>query len=233
MTTENIGEIVIAPRVLEVITGIAATKVDGVYALQNKNVTDGLSKTSLGRGVYLQTEEDGTVNVDIYVSLQYGVNVPAVSIEIQKAIKTAVYDMAKDSRRDLRERAFQTLFALEFGGEALDQAYFAYTYDKPIDEETEVDLPSFLLSLVTGVREELPQLDSQIEEKLKEGWSLSRLIMTDRTLLRLGLYEITSFEETPGRVAINEIIEIAKKYSDKTSAKFINGVLSQFVTDEA
>ena len=71
------------------------------------------------------------------------------------------------------------------------------------------------------------------QEKLKEGWSLSRLIMTDRTLLRLGLYEITSFEETPGRVAINEIIEIAKKYSDKTSAKFINGVLSQFVTDEA
>ena len=78
MTTENIGEIVIAPRVLEVITGIAATKVDGVYALQNKNVTDSLSKTSLGRGVYLQTEEDGTVNADIYVSLQYGVNVPAV-----------------------------------------------------------------------------------------------------------------------------------------------------------
>lgn len=62
MTTENIGEIVIAPRVLEVITGIAATKVEGVYALQNKNVTDSLSKTSLGRGVYLQTEEDGTVN---------------------------------------------------------------------------------------------------------------------------------------------------------------------------
>ena len=101
------------------------------------------------------------------------------------------------------------------------------------DEETEADVPAFLLSLVTGVREELAQLDSQIEEKLKEGWSLSRLIVTDRTLLRLGLYEITSFEETPGRVAINEIIEIAKKYSDETSAKFINGVLSQFVTDEA
>ena len=79
----------------------------------------------------------------------------------------------------------------------------------------------------------MAQLDSQIEEKLKEGWSLSRLIVTDRILLRLGLYEITSFEETPGRVAINEIIEIAKKYSDETSAKFINGVLSQFVTDEA
>ena len=95
MTTENIGEIVIAPRVLEVITGIAATKVEGVYALQNKNVTDSLSITSLGRGVYLRTEEDGTVNADIYVSLQYGVKVPAVSIEIQKAVKAAVYDMAE------------------------------------------------------------------------------------------------------------------------------------------
>ena len=93
MTTENIGEIVIAPRVLEVITGIAATKVEGVYALQNKNVTDSLSKTSLGRGVYLRTEEDGTVNADIYVSLQYVVNVPAVSIEIKKAVKEAVYYM--------------------------------------------------------------------------------------------------------------------------------------------
>ena len=138
----------------------------------------------------------------------------------------------KDSRRDLRERAFQTLFALEFGGEVLEQAHFAYTFDKPIGEETEVDVPAFL-NLVTGVRGDLAQLDSQIEAKLKEGWSLSRLIVTDRTLLRLGLYEITSFEETPGRVAINEIIEIAKKYSDETSAKFINGVLSQFVTDEA
>ena len=87
MTTENIGEIVIAPRVLEVITGIAATKVEGVYALQNKNVTDSLSKTSLGRGVYLRTEEDGTVNADIYVSLQYGVNVPAVSIEFKRLLK--------------------------------------------------------------------------------------------------------------------------------------------------
>ena len=94
MTTENIGEIVIAPRVLEVITGIAATKVEGVYALQIK-YTDSLSKTSLGRGVYLRTEEDGTVNADIYVSLQYGVKVPAVSIEIQKAVKAAVYDMAE------------------------------------------------------------------------------------------------------------------------------------------
>lgn len=95
MTTENLGEIVISPRVLEVITGIAATKVDGVHSLRNKAVTDSLSKKSLSRGVYLKNEEDDTVAADIYVYLQYGVNVPAVSIAIQQAVKTAVYDMAE------------------------------------------------------------------------------------------------------------------------------------------
>ena len=95
MTTENLGEIVISPRVLEVITGIAATKVDGVHSLRNKAVTDSLSKKSLGRGVYLKNEEDDTVAADIYVYFQYGVNVPAVSIAIQQAVKTAVYDMAE------------------------------------------------------------------------------------------------------------------------------------------
>ena len=89
MTTENIGDIVISPRVLEVITGIAAAKVDGVHSLHNK------AMAVLGKGVYLHTEEDGTVNADIYVYLQYGVNVPAVSIAIQQAVKTAVYDMAE------------------------------------------------------------------------------------------------------------------------------------------
>ena len=82
---------------MEVITGIATAKVDGVHSLHNKTVADGLSKTTLGKGVYLRTDEDGTVNADIYVYLQYGVNVPAVSIAIQQAVKAAVFDMAEVS----------------------------------------------------------------------------------------------------------------------------------------
>lgn len=95
MTTENIGEIVISPRVLEVITGIAATKVEGVHTLINKTMTDSLSKTTLGKGVYLTTDDNGQVIADIYLYMQYGANVPAVSIDIQKAVKSAVYDMAE------------------------------------------------------------------------------------------------------------------------------------------
>ena len=95
MTTETIGDIVISPRVLEVITGISATTVDGVHSLRNKGVADSLSKSTLSRGVYLTTDEAGNVVADIYVYLQYGVNVPAVSMAIQQAVKSAVYDMAE------------------------------------------------------------------------------------------------------------------------------------------
>lgn len=95
MTTENIGEIVISPRVLEVITGIAATKVDGVHSLVHKTVTDSLSKTTLAKGVYLTTDEDGNVIVDIYLYMEYGSNVPSISIAIQEAVKSAVNNMAE------------------------------------------------------------------------------------------------------------------------------------------
>lgn len=94
MATEQYGEIVIAPRVLEKIIAIATAKVDGVHSLENKSVSDSLSKRALGRGVYLRTQEDGQISVDIYLYLEYGVAVPKVAIAIQKAVKTAVYNMA-------------------------------------------------------------------------------------------------------------------------------------------
>lgn len=135
-----------------------------------------------------------------------------------------------DSRRDLRERAFQALFSLEFGGDSLKAADFAYTYDKT--EEEEAELPLFLLALVQGVSDYKEELDKSISQHLKSGWTLSRLTLVDKNLLRLGLYEIKYYEETPERVALNEIIEISKKYSDDKSSKFINGVLSQFIAEK-
>ena len=67
---------------------------DGVHSLENKSVSDSLSKRALGRGVYLRTQEDGQISVDIYLYLEYGVAVPKVAVAIQKAVKTAVYNMA-------------------------------------------------------------------------------------------------------------------------------------------
>ncbi len=94
MSVENLGEIVIAPHVLEVITGIASAKVEGVHSLHNKRFADGLSKTALNRGVYLESDEEGNLTADIYVYLEYGVSVPTVSMDIQRAVKTAVFNYA-------------------------------------------------------------------------------------------------------------------------------------------
>ena len=101
MATEQYGEIVIAPRVLEKIIAIATAKVDGVHSLENKSVSDSLSKRALGRGVYLRTQEDGQISVDIYLYLEYGVAVPKVAVAIQKAVKTAVYNMADVTLADV------------------------------------------------------------------------------------------------------------------------------------
>ncbi|MGT2743797.1 transcription antitermination factor NusB [Streptococcus phocae subsp. phocae] len=139
----------------------------------------------------------------------------------------------QNSRRDLRERAFQALFTMEMGGDFLLASQFAYDHDKIIAEDDQPsELPVFLLNLVNGVTNHKAELDDLIIKHLKTGWSIERLTVADLTMLRLGLFEITLFEETPDRVALNEIIEIAKKYSDETSAKFINGLLSQFVSTE-
>ena len=95
---EQLGEIVIAPRVLEKIIAIATAKVEGVHSFSNKSVSDTLSKLSLGRGVYLRNvDEKLTVDeltADIYLYLEYGVKVPKVAMAIQKAVKDAVRNMA-------------------------------------------------------------------------------------------------------------------------------------------
>ncbi|WP_242236871.1 transcription antitermination factor NusB [Streptococcus acidominimus] len=134
------------------------------------------------------------------------------------------------SRHYLRQCALQAIVSLEFGQEPVQAAQFAYLYDA--EEEREVELPLFLLNLVTGVADVQEEIDAQLVTRLKAGWTLGRLTLIDKNIMRLGLFEILYFEETPDRVAVNEAIELAKEFSDPASAKFINGVLSQFIKKE-
>ena len=135
-----------------------------------------------------------------------------------------------DSRRDLRERAFQALMSLEYDGDIVEACRFAYLHDK--EEEEQVELPIFLLNLVNGVMQSKSELDDKITQYLKSGWTLDRLTLVEKNILRLGLYELLEYDETPQLVAVNEAIKLAKKFSDEKSSKFINGILSQFVTEE-
>lgn len=132
------------------------------------------------------------------------------------------------SRHHMREAAFQALCAIDMGQQDLLEAvHFAVNGDREVGDERE--LPVFLLDLVTGVSRHQEDLDRALSEKLKKGWSLNRLTLVDKNLMRLGLYEIRE-EETPDKVAINEVIELAKAYTDSEGRQLINGVLSQFIT---
>ena len=133
-----------------------------------------------------------------------------------------------ESRRELRKCAFQALMSLEFGTDIETACRFAYTHDR---EDTDVQLPTFLVEVVSGIQAKKEELDKQITQHLKTGWTIDRLTLVERNLLRLGVFEITSFD-TPQLVAVNEAIELAKNFSDQKSARFINGLLSQFVAEE-
>lgn len=85
------------------------------------------------------------------------------------------------------------------------------------------ELIEFAKTLLNGVRRNRSELDITLE-KHTANWTLVRMAATDRNVLRLGAFEIL-YSETPGRVAINEAVELAKRFGAKQSSQFVNGIL--------
>ncbi len=88
-------------------------------------------------------------------------------------------------------------------------------------------LVEFANELIVGVRQNRARIDQMIESTA-ENWKLSRMAVTDRNVLRLGTFEIL-FSDTPDRVAVNEAIELAKRYGAANSAHFVNGILDRLM----
>jgi N utilization substance protein B len=89
------------------------------------------------------------------------------------------------------------------------------------------ELIEFANSLVAGVRRNRQELD-QVLAQTADHWSLERMAATDRNVLRLGAFEILH-ADTPDRVAINEAVELAKRFGSKQSAQFVNGILDRLL----
>jgi len=89
------------------------------------------------------------------------------------------------------------------------------------------ELVEFARELVAGVRRHREQLDRRIEETAAN-WSLERMAVTDRNVLRLGAYEIL-YSNTPDRVAVNEAVELAKRFGTAQSSQFVNGILDRLM----
>ena len=93
------------------------------------------------------------------------------------------------------------------------------------------DLFEFARELVAGARRNRAELDKSVEQ-IAENWSLDRMATTDRNVLRLGAYEIL-YTDTPHRVAINEAVELAKRYGTAQSGQFVNGILDRLMHQQS
>ncbi|MDO5521684.1 MAG: transcription antitermination factor NusB [bacterium] len=128
------------------------------------------------------------------------------------------------SRRELREHLFRMLFRKEFHNqtelnEQIDMYFNTLEQPKATDLE-------YLRAKFAKIIEKIDEIDASIEAA-SAGWKLSRLGKTDLTILRLAVYEIVDDEDIPTGVAINEAVELAKKYGEDQSASFINGILAK------
>jgi len=123
------------------------------------------------------------------------------------------------SRRKLREKVLQILYAYELSNDSLDIMFEDLLQD--VDDE---EAKEFVKSLTLLTIKHRDEYDEMIKQVVKN-WEIDRIAVIDRLLIRMATCEMLHFPEIPTKVSINEVIEIAKRYSTDQSDKFINGVL--------
>ncbi|MDD3394087.1 MAG: transcription antitermination factor NusB [Clostridia bacterium] len=129
------------------------------------------------------------------------------------------------SRRSARKNAFFLLFQMDFNKteeyEQVKEIFFA-EQDEPVEEEDK----QFIVSKVEGTRSHMDEIDIIIGDSAK-GWNTDRMSKVDLAILRLAVYELKFSGDTPVGVAINEAVELAKKFSSDEAPGFINGILGK------
>jgi transcription antitermination protein NusB len=121
-------------------------------------------------------------------------------------------------RHTAREKALQALFQVDVGGIDPQEAL------RNVVEGEEID--PFLRQLVEGVIDNQAEIDQMLRNNL-EKWTLERVANVDRSILRMATYEMKYVDDVPLKVSMDEAIELAKKFGDEKSGRFINGVLSK------
>lgn len=131
------------------------------------------------------------------------------------------------SRRELREQVFKLLFRIEFNDEAempQQVQMFFEQEEKPVGESEREEIQDKYARILQKKEE----LDKMLDKKAT-GWNVSRMGKVDLTILRLALFEMLYDDKIPVSVAINEAVELAKRFGQTDSPGFVNGVLAKFV----
>ena len=131
------------------------------------------------------------------------------------------------SRRQGRELAFRAVYQGDVTGETPRHCLEEILEETPSSDEIRL----FAATLVQELEEHRDNVDA-IVSRTAHNWPLRRMAATDRSVLRVAVVELLHHAETPTRVALDEAIEIAKKYGSETSGSFVNGILDRIAHDE-
>ena len=129
------------------------------------------------------------------------------------------------SRRELREHIFKLLFRVEFNSlEDMPEQERLFFEDEDAAQDEDA---GYISDKYHKIEQKLPEIDRQLNERT-EGWDTTRMSKVDLTILRLAVYEIHNDDSVPTGVAINEAVELAKKFGQDASPGFVNGILAKF-----
>ena len=130
------------------------------------------------------------------------------------------------SRTEIRDLAFKLIYSLEIQEEKeLQEQIDLYIEDNEIDSEKAQE---YIKDIILGINQNESEITSIIKSILTEKWTIERISKINLSILKLAIYEI-KYKEIPFKVEINEAVELAKKYGDETSGRFINGALAKAI----
>lgn len=132
-------------------------------------------------------------------------------------------------RSAMRELAFQLIYGLEMQKDEENSEQVDIFVEN--NEITDEKVIHYLKDIQAGLAEHSSEINQLIENNLKENWSLARVSKINLSLIKIAIYEML-YKQVPYKVAINEVVELAKKYSDESAPVFINGILASVVKDK-
>ena len=132
------------------------------------------------------------------------------------------------NRTAMRELAFKLIYSLEIQKNvSIDEQIELYIEAGSI---TDTKAISYIKDTIKGIEEHKEEISILIEKNLKADWEINRVSKIDLSLLKLAIYEI-KFTDIPYKVAINEVVELAKKYGEDTTKTFVNGILASVIKE--
>lgn len=131
-------------------------------------------------------------------------------------------------RSAMRELAFKLVYEIEVQKENEEEQFEIFVENNEIQDNNVID---YLRDIKNGIRTKSEEINRLITANLKDNWSLNRISKINLSLIKIAIYEMI-YKQLPYKVAINEVVELAKKYADESAPVFINGILASIVKEK-